>query len=812
MAVMRVLTVAHAEGYFADDLKQLQLVDKVVAQKNKGGLEYYEQEAGGEWYGNTAKVFGLSGKPLNEKDYSAIVHGKFYVDKDNRFITNAIYGNKIYEFRDIFNVKNKQENSLTHKVEGKYINEIDNKIAELLKQEPVAETKNNEFVGKNINELKQEVFNYYDKYSKIDGVRNDGVVFKKIVFEHKELGEVELSKTGIKNSIQHSEIDNNKILIDKNIAIAFKHLDKIINNGIIISKEQNWKDRGYNTYLMGTNINIDGKEYIVETIVKETCKGLPVNNRHPNYLDRKGLKANDQRPSYDHVATSIDKINDKVKKEFYLHNVIEKEKLKELSTNLPNNLSYTSDLPKSNIAIFTRSINNFKKEKEKEYRSAIRAEGSKKIDLAKHVRIQADLTNEQKKDGIYKRKDGIELTLSAPKSVSIAGLVYGDKRVIDAHMNAIHNTLDYIQENLLFVRTKGEYEKIDNMIATNYNHCCSREKDPDIHTHCLIHNIGIDKNNKIKAVDFTEALNNESLIRQMYYHELTTNLTKIGYTIEQEKKIKQYAPEIKGISKDIRDEFSMARMRLETEAERLGIHFDNTEAMNKLWNKLRPKKDKNITKEQLIERWEEQAKRIGMDIGKGIGHLVREENENTNGNKSDSIIKEVYRLSRVETGNPTVAHSITEISSHMKDSINEFKSQFSNIEVIWGDKKVLITGNGIASSFNHGAISKEKLQALTILPQLISNSKELVLTDFDIQNIAKGRISTYSIMKAENNKEYLVNILLKPDTSRKADYNFYLHSVISMDKVRERLLGVNKPIITPEDKSNNANSNNVNNT
>lgn len=56
-------------------------------------------------------------------------------------------------------------------------------------------------------------------------------------------------------------------------------------------------------------------------------------------------------------------------------------------------------------------------------------------------------------------------------------------------------------------------------------------------------------------------------------------------------------------------------MRLEAEAERLGISPNDTKRLSNLWkNKLRPPKDKNITREQLVERWKEQAERIGMDL------------------------------------------------------------------------------------------------------------------------------------------------------------------------------------------------------
>ena len=39
------------------------------------------------------------------------------------------------------------------------------------------------------------------------------------------------------------------------------------------------------------------------------------------------------------------------------------------------------------------------------------------------------------------RNNGTDLTFSAPKSVSLVGLIGGDKRVIEAHRNAVRETM-----------------------------------------------------------------------------------------------------------------------------------------------------------------------------------------------------------------------------------------------------------------------------------------------------------------------------------------------------------------------------------
>ena len=58
------------------------------------------------------------------------------------------------------------------------------------------------------------------------------------------------------------------------------------------------------------------------------------------------------------------------------------------------------------------------------------------------------------KDGSIEHRPGRDLTLSAPKSVSLAALVGGDARVIDAHDRAVARTLAWFEKNVAEIRMK----------------------------------------------------------------------------------------------------------------------------------------------------------------------------------------------------------------------------------------------------------------------------------------------------------------------------------------------------------------------
>jgi conjugative relaxase-like TrwC/TraI family protein len=90
-----------------------------------------------------------------------------------------------------------------------------------------------------------------------------------------------------------------------------------------------------------------------------------------------------------------------------------------------------------------------------------------------------------------KYNPGRDLTLSAPKSVSLLGLVKEDKAVIEAHQQAVKTTLVYIEQNCIFTRLgKGgaNHLQTDNALFAVFQHDDNRNQDPQLHSHCVIFN------------------------------------------------------------------------------------------------------------------------------------------------------------------------------------------------------------------------------------------------------------------------------------------------------------------------------------
>ncbi len=121
-------------------------------------------------------------------------------------------------------------------------------LKEVFNGDTVAELTGTEFSKIEGESLVDRVVEYYNS---IGGkVERDG------------LGSVILSKKNVQSSIAHG--------IGRNKAIAFKAVPDVIKNGTITSRTENYKGRGYTSYVIDAPISISGERYICEVVIKES--------------------------------------------------------------------------------------------------------------------------------------------------------------------------------------------------------------------------------------------------------------------------------------------------------------------------------------------------------------------------------------------------------------------------------------------------------------------------------------------------------------------------------------------------------------
>lgn len=232
-------------------------------------------------------------------------------------------------------------------------------------------------------------------------------------------------------------------------------------------------------------------------------------------------------------------------------------------------------------------------------------------------------------DGIMHHRAGWDLTFSAPKSVSIMALLAGDKRLLDAHRNAVKVVLSEIERGCSEVRvkTQGEtsYHHTKNIVAALFHHDLSRAEDPQLHTHSVIMNLteradGLwrsmasklgryDKETTSEVHGFIERVrNNKRFYGKMYETELAYQVQQLGYEITTDEKTGVF--QIKGIAQDVLDFFSKRRQKIEKHLKDHGLSGQNAAEIAALHTR---ENKNNVDRENLFKRWNIDAKRLGFN-------------------------------------------------------------------------------------------------------------------------------------------------------------------------------------------------------
>ena len=231
------------------------------------------------------------------------------------------------------------------------------------------------------------------------------------------------------------------------------------------------------------------------------------------------------------------------------------------------------------------------------------------------------------KNGEVKHRPATDITLSAPKSISILALVGGDKRLLEAHNKAVRTTLDAIEKMAAEARLtfNGEtvYEKTANLVISLFQHTTSRELDALLHDHCLIMNMTKRKDNEWRSLssrartDKTNPDNGfrEIVYRNQHYFGLIYNSTlakgscDIGYDIEVKDQYGNF--EIKGVPQSFIDQSSKRRQQILGRMDEQGL--SSAKAAEKANLDTRRQKE-SVDSQLLGELWKEEAKSQGVDL------------------------------------------------------------------------------------------------------------------------------------------------------------------------------------------------------
>ncbi len=222
------------------------------------------------------------------------------------------------------------------------------------------------------------------------------------------------------------------------------------------------------------------------------------------------------------------------------------------------------------------------------------------------------------RDGERLHRPGRDLTLSAPKSVSLAALVGGDARVVDAHDRAVARTLDWFERNVAetrmkdpdtgrMVRTGGQ----KTVIAT-FRHDTSRNLDPALHTHAVIANMVQGEDGKWRSMANERLYESKMLLGALYRGELAQGLARLGYGIEKTHADGRF--EIAGVSREVVEAFSTRRAEIEAAVtERGGGNTADNQRLAQRAALMTRAAKRDVDREALGESWRERADSLGFD-------------------------------------------------------------------------------------------------------------------------------------------------------------------------------------------------------
>ena len=143
------------------------------------------------------------------------------------------------------------------------------------------------------------------------------------------------------------------------------------------------------------------------------------------------------------------------------------------------------------------------------------------------------------REGEHQHQPGLDVTFSAPKSVSVEALVYAPARtrarLLNAHDGAVGEALEVLEGELLqtrgYDRETGRRPRVraHGMVAATFRHIVSRNLDPQVHTHAVVANMTRDAQKRFRSAEFTRIERSRKLLGAAYRAALQRRVEAMGY-------------------------------------------------------------------------------------------------------------------------------------------------------------------------------------------------------------------------------------------------------------------------------------------
>jgi conjugative relaxase-like TrwC/TraI family protein len=270
------------------------------------------------------------------------------------------------------------------------------------------------------------------------------------------------------------------------------------------------------------------------------------------------------------------------------------------------------------------------------------------------------------RDGQLEHRPGWDVTLSAPKSVSIMAEVAGDRRLIAAHGEAVRTAMAHVEKHMAATRIREggtvTREATGNLVIASFQHGTSRAQDPQLHTHNVIMNATRDEDGAWRSLEPRAIYQLQKQIGAIYRQELALKVRELGYEIEAGK---DSLFEIKGVSTEVIGAFSTRSAEIEAALAERGTSRDAASAAEKQMAALDTREAKVAADHAgLVAEWRETASGAGFGAAERMAMI-----EQAEAKAADPS----HRADIEMQGDGAAARSV----AHAADKLGERQSVFS---------------------------------------------------------------------------------------------------------------------------------------
>ncbi|MGQ2921257.1 MAG: MobF family relaxase [Hydrogenophaga sp.] len=215
------------------------------------------------------------------------------------------------------------------------------------------------------------------------------------------------------------------------------------------------------------------------------------------------------------------------------------------------------------------------------------------------------------------RTAGLDLTFSAPKSVSMQALIGGSSELLGAHQQAVSHALRYVQSELAAYRSTQDGETVSvrsqNVVAARFDHDLSREIEPQVHTHCVLLNLTQRSDGEWRALDAHALYEQQKLLGIVYRAELAKRVQELGYGTRSTHQDGRF--ELTHITRQQVEAFSTRSRAIDAALAAKGESRATASAAMREIAGLSTKraKDPNLRRDELRDAWNAKAAALGVN-------------------------------------------------------------------------------------------------------------------------------------------------------------------------------------------------------